>query len=111
MERIDENQTQEEQSYGRSYKRHLHHKRKPASARRKTMIFGFLVVVFGTTWLLENLGVISKDISRVIISWPSVLIAVGLINLVNGMGRFFGVILILAGAFWHSTLYFEYNFN
>lgn len=78
-----------------SYKREF----SPALGRKKVMI-GVLIVGLGVTWLLHNMGMLSHTAWDAIISWQTLLIAIGLINVVNGHGRGFGVILIAVGGFF-----------
>jgi predicted membrane protein len=71
--------------------------------KRKTIMFGLLVVTFGVFWLLRNLGLLDPVVERSVFSWQALVIAIGLINLVNGHARFFGALLILLGSFFLAT--------
>lgn len=68
--------------------------------KRKSLAFGIIVVAFGFIWLLRNFGMINDTAWDHIISWQMLLIAIGVVNLANGHGRGFGVILILVGGFF-----------
>jgi predicted membrane protein len=59
--------------------------------------WGLAIVLVGVSWLLYNMGVIPfNPLSRY---WPLLLILFGVMNLLTQSGRFFGFLLILAGAF------------
>jgi predicted membrane protein len=59
--------------------------------------WGLAIVLVGVSWLLYNMGVIPfNPLTRY---WPVLLILFGLMNVMTHSGRFFGFLLILAGAF------------
>jgi hypothetical protein len=59
-------------------------------------IWGFLIVLVGLALLLHTMGVIPFDpVARF---WPLLLVTFGVMNLLTRSGRFFGFLLILAGA-------------
>jgi predicted membrane protein len=63
------------------------------------LVFGLVVLAFGLIFLLSNLNVI--DSSKYFRFWPMVLIAFGLVRLLqprHGSGRMFGLILASLGA-------------
>lgn len=68
--------------------------------KRKSLAFGILVLALGIFWLAYNFGMISDQVWDHIISWPMLLIGIGLVNLFNGNGRGFGGILVLIGGFF-----------
>lgn len=68
--------------------------------KRKSLVFGILVLSLGLLWLANNFGMISENVWDHIISWPMLLIGIGLVNLFNGHGRGFGAILVLVGGFF-----------
>ena len=74
----------------------------------KSLVFGILVLSLGLLWLAYNFGIISENVWDHIISWPMLLIAIGLVNLFNGHGRGFGAILILIGGFFLLDDVFEW---
>lgn len=73
--------------------------------KRKSIVFGILVVGFGICWLLRNLGMLDPEVERGVFSWQALVIAIGLINLFNGRGRFFGALLVVTGGFFLLTMY------
>lgn len=79
--------------------------------RRKVFMFGFLVVLFGFAWMMKNFGVLPPVAEQAIFSWQALVIGIGLINLVNGNGKFFGAILILVGGFFMATEFFNLPFE
>jgi predicted membrane protein len=59
--------------------------------------WGLIIVLVGVALLLHHLGIIPFDpIARF---WPLLLVVFGVMNLLSRSGRFFGFLLILAGAF------------
>ena len=59
--------------------------------------WGLSIVLVGVSWLLYNMGVI--PFNPVLRFWPVLLILFGIMNVMTQSGRFFGFLLILAGAF------------
>ena len=60
-------------------------------------VWGVIIAAVGVAWLLYDLGVI--PFNPVAQFWPLLLIVFGIMNLLTQSGRFFGFLLILAGAF------------
>ncbi len=95
---------------GQGFKEHLEHKIRQqageAIKRPKGMllgdfrwgfIWGFIIVLVGLALLLHHMGMIPFDpVARF---WPLLLVVFGVMNLLTRSGRFFGVLLILAGVF------------
>lgn len=75
---------------------------KSTSTKRKTVMFGLLVITFGVFWLFERLGILDPVVKKAVFSWQALVIGIGLINLMNGHARFFGLLLILVGGFFLS---------
>jgi predicted membrane protein len=100
----------DERDYGREFKEHLEQDiRQQASGevqRPKIMLlgdfhwgfaWGLIIVLVGLALLLHHMGVIPFDpVARF---WPLLLVVFGVMNLLTRSGRFFGFLLILAGAF------------
>src|SRR5260370_33823330 len=96
--------------YGQGFKEHLEQeirqRANEAMKRPKIMllgdshwgfIWGLLIVLIGLALLLHHMGMIPFDpVARF---WPLLLVVFGVMNLLTRSGRFFGVLLILAGAF------------
>jgi predicted membrane protein len=68
--------------------------------KRKSLVFGLLVVGLGCIWLLHNFGMINDSAWDLIISWQMLLIAIGIINVANDSSRGMGWILIAIGGFF-----------
>lgn len=82
------------------FKKHHSPERVYKSTRRKTIMFGILLVTFGIFWMLNKLQMLDPMLWKAVYSWQALVIGIGLINIVNGHARFFGFLLILAGAFF-----------
>jgi predicted membrane protein len=67
---------------------------------RKSMVFGLLVLLAGFFLLLRNMDILSPQLSEIIFSWQMLLIAIGLINVVNDSKKGFGFVLIIIGGFF-----------
>lgn len=81
--------------------------KKSCSAPSQTALFGILVLTVGVVLLLKNLNIINSETSRIIFSWPMLIIAIGVINL-SYKSRIWGVVLIAIGAFFLLTRYLGY---
>lgn len=68
--------------------------------KTKSLVFGLLVLGLGLAWLGHNFGLISDVVWDHIFSWQMLLIAIGVINVVNDSHRGFGWILIAIGGFF-----------
>jgi predicted membrane protein len=96
--------------YGQGFKEHLEEKIRQQSSgevqRPKVMLlgdfhwgfaWGLIIVLVGLALLLHHMGVIPFDpVARF---WPLLLVVFGVMNLLTRSGRFFGFLLVLAGAF------------
>ncbi|MBI2416708.1 MAG: hypothetical protein HYV28_02195 [Ignavibacteriales bacterium] len=60
-------------------------------------LVGVLFIVIGAFYLLSTFNVISDELRHVFISWPSLLIVIGVVNLINSRNNTFGIILIVIG--------------
>jgi predicted membrane protein len=68
--------------------------------KRKSLVFGLLVLGLGFVWLLRNFGVIGEQAWDIIFSWQGLLIAIGIVNVANDSSRGVGWILIAIGGFF-----------
>lgn len=64
------------------------------------IIFGILLLVAGFLLLMDRSGLIPFSISHIILSWPMILIAVGIMKLFKSRNSTSGVILLIVGAFF-----------
>ena len=62
----------------------------------RRFMFGIVLIVFGTLWMLEKLRILPEPVGDLVISWQSLLIVIGIISLING-NETSGWILILVG--------------
>ncbi len=81
--------------------------------KRKSLVFGLIVLGLGLAWLMRNFGLMSENVWDVIFSWQMLLIAIGVINISNDSSRGVGWVLIAIGGFFLiSDLYdLPYNFR
>jgi len=75
--------------------------------KRKSLVFGLLVLGLGFAWLLRNFGMISEEVWDVIFSWQMLLIAIGIVNISNDANRGIGWILIAIGGFFMISEYYD----
>ena len=75
--------------------------------KRKSLVFGLLVLGLGILWLMRNFGIIPEQAWDWIISWQMLLIAIGVINVANDSARGIGWILIAIGGFFLVSDYFD----
>lgn len=68
--------------------------------KRKSLVFGLIVLLLGLVWLMRNFGMISEYTWDIIFSWQMLLIAIGVINITNDSSRGIGWILIAIGGFF-----------
>jgi predicted membrane protein len=68
--------------------------------KRKSLVFGLLVLGLGFVWLLHNFNIIGEQAWDVIFSWQMLLIAIGVVNVSNDSSRGIGWILIAIGGFF-----------
>lgn len=65
--------------------------------QNKTIYFAILMISVGLVFLADQMGWLSWQARKILISWPMLLVAIGLVNLIQRQSRIFGVILILVG--------------
>ncbi len=75
--------------------------------KRKSLVFGLLVLGLGLVWLMRNFGIVPESLWDVIFSWQMLLIAIGIINIANDHSRGVGWILIAIGGFFMISEYFD----
>lgn len=68
--------------------------------KRKSLVFGLIVLGLGLTWLMKNFGMLSENAWDIIFSWQMLLIAIGVINIASDSSRGIGWILIAVGGFF-----------
>ena len=75
--------------------------------KRKSLVFGLLVLGLGVAWLSHNFGIIGDRTWDVIFSWQMLLIAIGIVNVANDSSRGIGWILIAIGGFFLISDYYD----
>lgn len=75
--------------------------------KRKSLVFGLIVLGLGLAWLLRNFGIIGERAWDVIFSWQMLLIAIGVVNVSNDSSRGIGWILIAIGGFFMISDYYD----
>lgn len=70
------------------------------------VLLGIIFVAIGAVLMLENFDMLSYDLSHILISWPMILIAIGIYNLSRKAGSA-GYILIGIGTFFLLPRIFE----
>lgn len=88
---------------------HKHHNKKGSKA--KSIVFGLLVVTLGILLIYNNMGMIEPSTWKIIFSWQTLLIALGLVNLFGKSSRLFGLILICVGGFFIMPEFFNLPLN
>ncbi len=61
------------------------------------IVFGLALIVIGILYLLENLNLIPGELGDIIISFPSLVLLVGLVSLYNSKNKLFGSIVTIIG--------------
>jgi predicted membrane protein len=74
------------------------------------IFMGILFVTIGALLILKNLDILSWDLSHILISWPMLLIVIGLFNLNRKAGTA-GVILIGVGIFFLIPKIFDIDYD
>jgi predicted membrane protein len=70
------------------------------SKTNSRIFLGFVLVIIGALFLLDNLNYLYFDIPHVIFSFPAVLIIIGILLLVNSEKKGAGLIFLVIGALW-----------
>ena len=70
------------------------------SKTNSRIIIGFILLIVGVLFLLDNLNFLYFDVPHVIFSFPTILILIGILILVNSERKGAGIILIIIGGLW-----------
>jgi hypothetical protein len=65
----------------------------------RRFLFGVVLIVFGSLWILERLDILPNSISDMIISWQSLLIVIGIVSLINGKETSGWILILIGGLF------------
>jgi predicted membrane protein len=78
------------------------------SRSNSRFVLGFILLIIGVLFLLDNLNYLYFDIPHVIFSFPAILIIVGILILVNSEKKGVGVIFVVVGGLWLLPRIFPY---
>jgi len=70
------------------------------SKTNSRIVFGFILVIIGALFLLDNLNYLYFDIPHVIFSFPTILIIIGILILVNSERKGVGAVFVIIGVLW-----------
>jgi len=81
--------------------------------QNRTLGIGIFIILLGLVFLLNQLNLIPYYIADVIFSWPMIIIAFGVYNLMFTQSRTFGFILLVVGGFFllPEIVDLPYNFR
>jgi len=78
---------------------------------RKKGMLGIIIILTGLALLLFNNGYIPFYFRHIIISWPMLLVAIGVVSLIGTENRVPGIILIVIGSFFLFPRVFDLDIN
>jgi len=83
------------------------------SNQKRTLGIGIFIILLGLVFLLNQLNLIPYQVADVIFSWPMIIIAFGVYNLMFTQSRTFGFILLVVGGFFllPEIVDLPYNFR
>jgi predicted membrane protein len=81
------------------------------SLRNRTFGLGLLIILIGLVFLLRQIDFFSYDTERILFSWQTLLITIGLFFLVFGESKTAGFILIVVGGFFLMPEIFDLPYN
>ena len=77
----------------------------------KKIVFGTIVFAAGITLLGFNTGYLPKDMKSIVFSWQSLLVAIGFINIFDRKSWPFGLVLMLVGGVYLTSLTNQLSFD
>jgi predicted membrane protein len=75
------------------------------------IFIGAILIIVGGLFLLRNFNFIDFDFAHVLFSFPSVLIFVGVLSVLNSTKKWFGIVLIVVGGAMHLSQYYDIDFS
>lgn len=86
---------------------------KPVRHKSSGIIFGLLLLAAGFLLLFDRTGILPGRVADVLLTWPMILIVIGLVNLSKSRNSTSGLILLLVGGFFLLPKIFSlpYNFH
>lgn len=82
-----------------------------AETRNKRLFPGLLLIVIGTLFLLENVGIIPYEVKRYVFSWQGWIIMIGSVFLITRPNKPTGLIMITIGFFFLIPEILDVNFD
>ena len=82
-----------------------------ADVRNRRLFPGLLLIMIGSLFLLENLGVIPYEVKRFIFSWQGWVIMIGCVFLISRPNQPTGLIMITIGIFFMIPEILDIRFN
>ncbi|OYT16109.1 MAG: hypothetical protein B7C24_09465 [Bacteroidetes bacterium 4572_77] len=79
----------------------------PIEKKRNHMVGGLVVLVVGILFLIKNLHIMSPEINHYIFSWKTLLIGIGVANILLTDNKIGGIILIAIGSFFWMPEWFD----
>ncbi len=71
------------------------------------LVGGIVVLAVGALFLLKNLNILPADFNHFIFNWKTLLIGIGLVNLIFANNKIGGIILIAIGSFFWLPEWFD----
>ncbi|HZK07947.1 MAG TPA: DUF5668 domain-containing protein [Bacteroidales bacterium] len=81
------------------------------NSRSRTFFFAVIIIAAGIILLLAGLGIIPWEARRILISWPMLLIVVGISFLFSGQQRVVGYVLLGVGGFFMINKFYLIHNN
>ena len=79
--------------------------------QRKKYALGVIVIIAGILLLIDKTGFLPFEVQHILLSWPMLLIAIGVVSFSSSESRTPGTILILIGGIFLLSRIFELSFN
>ena len=84
---------------------------KPPYVKNRRAVLGIIAVAFGFLLLASNFGYLSYNVRHVLLSWPMILIVVGLIQILNHKDKPVGYIVFAIGMLFLMKRTFNFPFD
>lgn len=76
-----------------------HNEIKKKNWKQKSVAFGILVMAAGLILLLRNLGMLDRQVARIIFSWEMLIIVIGFINVFGNSQKWGLAVMLVGGVF------------
>lgn len=78
---------------------------------RKRLLIGLIVIIAGTTLLLNNLGILNVELKHYLFRWEVILIAMGFVFILSHEHKGPGIVLLLVGGTLYLRTFIDFHFN